>query len=345
MTIVDPDLLDWRERRYVSQNATETVGLAINKDGAPVDADGDVTATLIRQRADGTTETVSTYTANHTGTGLYEVTLTGEATATQGDYAISWEYTLEGTPDTYVVYLVVGQSNPAYDKLPPEMKDVVDNVWMRFADLFDSPSGGPNLQTYFQTHWSRGRVAQLMGVALRRINIVAQPVMTYTLDPRDGTQFPLAQWGGLLETGTYIECLKHLIRSYVEQPQVMVSNVSRLDRRDYVDRWRDVLQDEQATYLGEQEAFKIRHMGFGSPRVLISGGVYGRYAPTRVAGFAAARPRFWARFFVATILTCSLSGAALHGVSHASPTLKHTSGPVSISRQALMPAGPGNFLS
>lgn len=297
MTIVSPDLIDWRERRYISQNATETVGLAINKDGNPVDADGPVTAALARQNTDGTVTDIQTYTATHTGTGLYEVTLTSDATATQGDYAITWSYTLDGQPDNYVVYLVIGQSNPSYDSLPANTKDVVDNVWFRFSDLFDSPAGGPHLQTYYQTHWSRGRVAQLMGVALRRINIVSQPVMTYTLNPVDGTQFPLAQYGGLLEAGTFIECIKHLIRSYVEQPNVIVSNVSRLDRRDYVDRWRDVLEDEQQAYTGELEAFKIRHMGFGSPRVLISGGVYGRYAPTRVAGSVAARPRFWARFF------------------------------------------------
>ena len=47
------------------------------------------------------------------------------------------------------------------------------------------------------------------------------------------------------------------------------------------------------------DVFKIAHMGLGRPHVLVSGGVYGNYGPTRIAsGSWASRPRYWARFQV-----------------------------------------------
>jgi hypothetical protein len=177
------------------------------------------------------------------------------------------------------------------------MKGVVEAVWMRFADLFDSPGGGPNLMVYFQSRFGRGRIAQLLGVALNRLNIVAQPHTTYTLTgPPDGNEFPLAKWGGLLDQATYIEVLKHLIRSYTEQPEAPGVNIARLDRRDYAQRWQTVLEAEERDYRDMLDNFKIAHMGFSRPRVLVSGGVYGSYGPTRLAASAAARPRYWMAF-------------------------------------------------
>ena len=64
---------------------------------------------------------------------------------------------------------------------------------------------------------------------------MAQPHMTYTLN--EPGQFPHEQWGALLEFATYIETIKHLKRSYVEQPDWQGVTVARADRRDYLQRW------------------------------------------------------------------------------------------------------------
>lgn len=296
---VNADFIDWRERRYFGRNTVQTVGLSlIGSDGTtPIDADGSVTLTYYRQNPDATLTQLFTRTAAHPGTGLYEVNLSAADTDTIGNFTGMWSYAVNSTAETYQIYISVGESNPDYDRLPDAFKEVVDNVWIRFADLFDSPSGGPHLQTYYQTHWSRGRMAQLMGMGLRRLNVVSQPHMTFSIDGVGGSVFPLAEWGGLLEQATYIEALKHLRRSYTEQPQVVVGNVSRLDRTSYWQQWGAILADEESDLKGALDTFKLSYMFLGAPRVLVAGGVYGKFGPTRIAGSVAARPRYWVRFY------------------------------------------------
>jgi hypothetical protein len=269
--------------------------------GVAADPDGqEATAELFLQNGDGSVTPVNSYSAAKVGTGLYQVTPSSGDTAQPADAQLVWSYAISGAPQTYAAYLVIGVANPSYDTLPEPLQEMVDFTWIRFADLCDSPAGGPNIiaSPYFQSHWSRGRVAQLMAIAVTKINGIGQPWSNYTLDGVGGPVFPVAQWGGLLGQYTYIEAVKHLIRSYTEQPLVQgAGGITRLDRRDYVDRWRAVLSDEQGELRALTDVFKIRHMGFGSPRVLVSGGAYGRYAPTRIAGSVAARPRMWARWY------------------------------------------------
>jgi hypothetical protein len=295
---------DLREREFLSQYGTDTFGLVIQKAGQPTDAEGAVTLTFLREVVP--VVEVFTRTATRVGTGQYEVTPTSAETSEPGLYTLAWAYTMDGTGQEYRTYLEIGQANPAYDRLSPALKDLVDSVWIRFADLFDHPTGGPNLQTYFQAHFDRGRMAQLMRIAVGRLNTMAQPFQTYSIDDgQGGGTFPVDQWGALLETATYVEALKHLIRSYVEQPEFAGSGaVSRLDRRDYLQRWQSILYGTGGAGGGEEgmlrqqlEVFKIANMGLGRPKVLVSGGVYGRYGPTRVAGSVAARPRYWTRFY------------------------------------------------
>ena len=151
--------------------------------------------------------------------------------------------------------------------------------------------------TYFQNNFGRDRISNpLLRIAVGRLNTMAQPMMTYTIEANQ-KPFPLDQWGPLLETTLYVETLKHLVRSYVEQPQFIGGQVTRLDRRDYMDRWASIQRDEEAMLERQLDVFKITHIGLGRPRVLASGGVYGRYGPTRITGSVAARPRYWARWY------------------------------------------------
>lgn len=297
---VDPGLIDWRERTYLSQFAQPPLTFTLYVGGVPADPDGEsVAGRLVMDNPDGSEALVNTYSAVRENTGVYVITPSSADTQTPGYAELDWSYEISGNSQQYASYLEIGPANPHYDALPPEMQDFLnDQVWVRFADLFDSPGGGPNVQAYFQAHWSRGRAAQMMGIALHKINAMAQPWSNYTLDGVDGPMYSIHFWGGLLASYTYVECVKQLIRGYTEQPQFSGPPVARMDRRDYADRWRQALADEQAELKSLLDVFKIRHVMTGSPKVLVSGGSYGRYAPTRIAGSVAARPRMWARWYL-----------------------------------------------
>lgn len=284
------------DRQYISQYAQDFLSFGVSSGGALVDPDDNivmVTCTNI-----DTEQVVFSRAAVRAGTGQYQVNLTSPETAVPGNYSAKAQYVLSGAPEAYEGLFQVGPSAPPYDVLSADMKGIVESVMARFADLFDSPLGGPNLQTYFQSKFDRGRVAQLLRVAVGRLNTVSQPFQTYSIDGDGGATFPVAQWGALLERAAYVEVIKHLRRSYVEQPQFMGGEVTRLDRRDYLDRWGQILQDEEEDLKGQLDTFKISNMGLGRPSVLVSGGVYGRWAPTRLVGSAAARGIFFNRGFI-----------------------------------------------
>lgn len=287
--------LYWNDRRYVSQYAIDAVGIKLVRNQVPVDADGAVTVAMF---AENTGAQVFTREAVRDDVGEYSNPFNSSETSVPGMYTLMWTYALDGSPEYLESGVEVGPASPSYDALPETFRDLVESVWIRIADLIDSPGGGPNALTYYQSKFGRGRIAELMRIALGRMNTMAQPFQTYTLDGVGGSVFPVAQWGPLLENLTWIETLKHLIRIYTEQPTFVGSgDVSRLDRRDYVQRWRDVLMEEEEAAKAQLQVFKISSMGLGRPAILISGGVYGRYGPTRMAGSVAARPRYWTRFY------------------------------------------------
>jgi hypothetical protein len=282
------------DRQYASQYSTDAVvGFVVHKLGVPANADSSVTVSM--QSLDGST-TVFSKTADNPAAGIYQTTLSSLETATPGIYRVTFNYTINGIAQVYVGLLEVGVSSPAYDALNLDMKGVVEGVWIRFADLFDSPTGGPHLQVYFQARFTRNRMAQLLRVAMNKLNTISQPHMTFTLDP-GGQQFPLAQFAGILDSALYIEALKHLIRSYVEQPMPENVQVARQDRRDYMDRWQRVLDIELNDFTRQSEVFKMAYMGLSRPRVLVSGGVFGDFGPIRLPGNAVARPHLWAMYY------------------------------------------------
>lgn len=284
--MVDPTL-HLRDFEYVSQFATDINGIQIFVAGVLTDPDSNlVTVTMVDQN----NNTIFTnQTAVRQSVGIYQIQFTGAQTSVPNFYQLTWTFHLSSVLETTATFVQVGARNPAYDSLPAPMQEIVESAWARFADMFDSPQGGPHLQTFFQSNFSLGRVAQLLSIALGFLNTMAQPYANYQLS--DPGQFPYAMWGPLLEEALYIECIKHLIRSYVEQPMPQGVTVARQDRRDYQSRWTEVLNIEMEMFKSQLDVFKISHMGLSQPRVLLSGGAYGNLSPSRLPG-GSARGRY-----------------------------------------------------
>lgn len=275
------------DRGYVSQYSQEDMGITITVASVPADADGPVDLTVINT---DTQSTLLVREATHVGVGDYQVTLTPDDTAVLGNYQAMWEYTLGGDQKLFNAYFSIGGAEPAYDVLPVDLKSIVDSVWIRMADMYDSPSGGPYLQTRPPANFNRGRIAQLMRIAVGRLNTQAQPVTSYSID--SVKPFPTAQWGPLLEQLTWVETIKHLRRSYLEQPDYAGAQISRFDRQKYYNLYTEMLHDEEANAQSQLEIFKISLMGLGRPSILVSGGAFGRYSSIN-RPYMQARPRMW----------------------------------------------------
>lgn len=300
------------EFSYVPQGSLNPIGIRVNVAGLATNVDPS-TAVVISiyvvpypattaQTNGVSADPVYTGLATSPGTGLYQMIPASSQALVPGYYRVDWSFTLNGNPIITSLYIQVGPPSPAYDALQPPFVNAVNNVWLKFADIYDSPYGGPYLTIWYNQHFGRGRVAQLMEQACEHINVEAQPATSFSVTgiaPMGGGAplFPLNQYAGLLNTGTTVEVIKHLMRSYTEEP-VVVGNVTlRMDRRDYMQRWGTMLDTEQPQYLKQLGVFKTQMMFNGSPRVLIQGGAFGNYGVPRMMGSIPARPFYLNRFF------------------------------------------------
>lgn len=277
---------------FIAKYGSRTFGIQTHYEGNLMDADGPVTFDVVT--LDGATTVFTGRVATNVDTGLYVAQIASEDTAVPNQYRLVAHWVMDSVATTAEMDFTVGEASPDYESLAPDTQAIVGQVWARLADLFDAPYGGPHLQVY--RRFTRNRIAQLMRVAVGTLNTAAQPFQTYSLDP-GGQAFPTAMWGPLLERATWIEVLKHLRRSYVEQPMADGVSTARLDRRDYLQRWGEILQDETETFEDQMESFKMASMGLsGAARILVAGGAYGingAEAPMSLP----ARPHYWLRSY------------------------------------------------
>lgn len=288
-------MADSSEHVYAGQYTQPTFGITTREAGVISDPDANaVTATLTQVDVDPAVVVFAGRVATRVVEGMYEISLSSVDTSTVGLYVLRFNYVTSGTAQLYEVPIEIGGAS-SYDELSDELKRVVESVFRRFADLYDSPIGGPHLAVYAQTHFGRGRIAQLLEIGVGRLNTIAQPHSTYSI--AGGKDFPVGQWGAVLEQVTYVEVIKHLMRSYTEQPSVVGASVTYLDRRDFLNRWQTIYNIEKPDLDRQLDVFKMANMGLGKPGVLVAGGIYGNIGPVVGSGHMASRPRYYYRFY------------------------------------------------
>lgn len=149
----------------------------------------------------------------------------------------TWSYNGQVERDVEKVSLVSTSDAPLYSAASEVAKSIISATVPLFMDLFDSDTGGPWLLETSKL-WSDDRWVQLLSHAIdKHINYV-QPISDYTID-----SFP-ARFAGVAVQALKVEVIRHLMRSYVEQPNREGVSVPRVSRRDYVSRWEAILQPE-----------------------------------------------------------------------------------------------------
>lgn len=205
--------------------------------------------------------------------GKYYYQLGPQATSRRGTLTAIWSYEYNNTDWELTDHLQVMDRMPLYDRLSEEDKMTVLEVSWRFADLFDSTTGGPYATEPFQTHFDYERITQLMRIAIGKLNVMGYPITTFSIDP--GFQQPPQNWRPLLSWATYHEVIRHLMRVYTEIPDVRNANITYDDRRDYLTRWKTVLDEEKKDLDKAVIMTKRKLLNLGSSSMLVSGGIYG----------------------------------------------------------------------
>ena len=275
-------------RKFVSQYGTGYVGINIRNASGSVDPDTD-TLTLNLYYKDPTESVptsndprgslvLTTTDINKAGTGFYDYNIGPEHTSDRGLLTAEWTYEVDGKEFKFVDHLQVLEPMPLYDSLDEERRNVVEKVSWMLGDLYDSSVGGPHLIDEFQTHFDYERIALLMGRALTRMNTTGFPIMNWDLFSGTSTgsaSYPPSDFTGLLVIGTYLEVIRHLRDSYVEIPNRPNMNVTYTDRRDYSQRWAQILQQEWPEYVRMMKIAKRKLLNLGRGALLVAGGIYG----------------------------------------------------------------------
>lgn len=275
-------------RKFVSQYGHGYVAIDIRSATGSVDADpGSVRLKLwYKDPADDTpvsndprgVEVLDTTAVNHPGTGKYDFSIGPEHTAQRGALTAEWSYEINGDEFKFIDNLQVLNHMPIYDSLDEQRRSIIEQVSWMIGDFYDSAEGGPHLIDEFQTKFDYERIAQLMARALVRMNTTGFPVTNWTIGvdtPTSQVGYPPSDFSGLLAIGTYLEVIRHLRDSYVEIPNRPNMNVTYTDRRDYSQRWAQILASEWPEYVRMVKMAKRKMLNLGRGSLLLAGGIYG----------------------------------------------------------------------
>lgn len=174
---------------------------------------------------------------------------------------------------------------------PPLTRDqeIGQEVWLRLEDCFDSQEGGPWLRDMTLAYFEPSKVERFIPEGLLLINqyppatnLDLSYFTTPLLDPDpnlpEGTYQPDPDRFIIVEA-TLIAVIKHLMRSYVEQPNLVSGNAVWQDRRDYLQRWQTILQIEQADFKFMVTLWKRQFLNLGRG-ALLTHSKAGRLYPT-----------------------------------------------------------------
>lgn len=305
-------------RRFVSQNGRGYVAISIQNGAEAVDPD-EGTLKLVVWYNDVLTSPAPTNAPY--GTAVLEVTqdsitrddkgkfhfdIGPELTGHRGLLTAVWTYQVGGKDFRFVDHLQVQEQMPLYETLTDDERGLVEQVTWMFGDLYDSTEGGPHLIEEFQTHWGYERIAQIMRLAVNKMNYIgnygnppttwsigtggsSSSTTSYEVQRPDGSTIIMqsssssgfrssalpGNMAGLAVWGTYLEVMRHLRDSYTEIPNRPGMDVTYTDRRDYYSRWASNLQAEEANWRQAVKSAKISGLNLSRGSLLVAGGIYG----------------------------------------------------------------------
>lgn len=200
------------------------------------------------------------------GQGYYQWTETEEI----GEYLAQAQFLLlTGEKRSVMVNFTVEDPFDMTPLTPEEL--VVDSVWFRLEDAFDSTEGGPWLRDVTLAHFDRNKIGKFIPEVLLDINVQMPPsnvtLSEFTTPNSDGSPNELLP---LLAKGVLCKTIQHLIRSYVEQPVPQGAQIVYEDRTRYKDSWTAVYTAEHEDYIAMVRLWKRTMLNLGHSALLVS---------------------------------------------------------------------------
>jgi hypothetical protein len=223
-----------------------------------------VVYTVKRPSDDASTPTIAEAQGTITGDGQAEYIVPSSVVGEPGEYLAFARFHLnDGRKKSVIVDFDAIDPFEAVAQGP--FDPWIDFTWRKIEDCFDSEIGGPWLRDMTMARFDKSKLRTLLPEALLDIN-VQQPITHF-----NEKSFPLDESGGaLFSQALLVSTVRHLIRSYAEQPEVIASPVNFLDRRRYVDTWNSVLKIEEPQYRRVLALWKRQYFGFGSSKLLVA---------------------------------------------------------------------------
>lgn len=152
--------------------------------------------------------------------------------------------------------------------------EAIDQCWLKLEDCFDSEIGGPWLRDMTLAVFDKSKINGFIPEALMDIN-QQMPITDYNVD-----SFPYAANDGtaVMAEGLLLATIRHLMRSYTEQPDIMNSPVAFMDRKRYQQAWSAIYTIELAMWDRWLSRWKLRSYDLSSSAMLL-GTKAGRMLP------------------------------------------------------------------
>lgn len=248
-----------------SDSAELRAYLTVN--GQPITADQILSVNFTVQKPDATSQTVQG-TIESDGAGFYRWT----DTSLIGQYVVQAQFAL-ATGEVRSKMLNFAVYDPFNPPTPSEVDLIVDEVQLRLEDIFDSIEGGPWLRDQTNAQFDYSKVAAFIPEAMLDINVEMPPTnvtldyftMTTTDQHGNVIQNPNAP---LLVKAVLVLTIRHLMRSYTEQPVPQGGQIVWEDRTRYAQAWQAVYQIEHQDFEQKLRLWKRTFLNLGHSALL-----------------------------------------------------------------------------
>jgi len=255
-----------REKNLVSLNDTAELSVGIYDSNDEQITTNVLGVNFTIQKPDKTKVGPVIGTVENDGTG----TLRWNGTDEVGQYLVVAAFTtLQGRQSARSDFEV---ADPFDDASPSPSWVIADAAWRKLEDCFDAEDEGPWLRDMTLNYFNKDKMEAFISEALFDINVQHPPTDLGEgafVHQRGAETYATADLP-LISQAVFMAVLRHLMRSYAEQPNPVGAQIAWHDRRDYLQRWQTVYAIEQEQYRRILALFKRRFLGLGQSRLLVS---------------------------------------------------------------------------